>query len=323
MLRWTELFSDYDCEIRYHPRKVNVVADALSVHGRECASRKAAWPGPTNRKKDDGDMYFMDQIWVPLIGDVRKMIMDEAHATRYSILPRADKMYHDLRDMYGWLGMKRDIATYVSKRLTCSKVKAKHQRPSGLLQQPEISELTKSSYFLAIREDYKMERWARLYIDEIVARHGVLVSIISDRDGRFTSRFWQTLQKALGAWLDMTYVIYCVGSWDTHLPLAEFSYNNSYHSSIRRAPFEALYGRKCRSPVLWAKIRESRLIRPEMEQETTDKVVLIKERLKAARDRQKSYADNRRKPLEFEVGDQVLLKVSPWKGVVCFGKKAS
>ncbi|GJT04727.1 putative reverse transcriptase domain-containing protein [Tanacetum coccineum] len=106
-----------------------------------------------------------------------------------------------------------------------------------------------------------------------------------------------------------------------HLPLAEFSYNNSYHSSIRCAPFEALYGRKCRSPVLWAEIGESSLIGPELVQETTDKVVLIKEKLKAARDRQKSYADNRRKPLEFEVGDRVMLKVSPWKGVIRFGKK--
>ncbi|GJV92964.1 putative reverse transcriptase domain-containing protein [Tanacetum coccineum] len=111
------------------------------------------------------------------------------------------------------------------------------------------------------------------------------------------------------------------GSWDVHLPLAEFYYNNSYHSSIRCAPFEALYGRKCRSPVLWAEISESRLIGPELVQEMTDKVVLIKEKLKAARDRQKTYADNRRKPLEFEVGDQVLLKVSPWKGVIRFGKK--
>nr|GEX26046.1 putative reverse transcriptase domain-containing protein [Tanacetum cinerariifolium] len=98
-------------------------------------------------------------------------------------------------------------------------------------------------------------------------------------------------------------------SWDVHLPLAKFSYNNSYHSSIRCAPFEALYGRKCRSPVLWVEIGKSRLIGPELVQENTDKVVLIKEKLKAARDRQKSYADNRRKPLEFEVRDQVLLKV--------------
>ncbi|GJZ28850.1 reverse transcriptase domain-containing protein [Tanacetum coccineum] len=299
-------------------------------------------------KKEDGGMYFMDQIWVPLIGDVRKMIMDEAHTTKYSIHPGADKMYHDLRDIYWWPGMKRDVATYISKCLTCSKVKAEHQRPSGLLQQLEIPEwkwdritmdfitkfprsssghdiiwvivdrLTKSAHFLAIQEDYKMEWLARLYIDEIVGRHEVHVSIISDRDGRFTSseRTIQTLEDMLRAC-----VIDFGGSWDTHLPLAEFSYNNSYHSSIRCAPFKALYGRKCRSPVLWAEIGESRLIRPELVQETTDKVVLIKERLKAARDRQKSYADNRHKPLEFEVGDQVLLKVSHWKGVVRFGKK--
>ncbi|GJY70495.1 putative reverse transcriptase domain-containing protein [Tanacetum coccineum] len=185
----------------------------------------------------------------------------------------------------------------------------------------------------------------KLYIDEIVARHGVPVSIISDRDGRFTSCFWQTLQKALGMRLDMSTTYHpqtdgqsertiqtlknmlraCVinfgGNWDVHLPLAEFSYNNSYHSIIRCAPFEALYGRKCRSSVLWAEIGESSLIEPELVQETTDKVMLIKEKLKMVRGRQKSYADNRRKPLEFEVGDRVLLKVSPWKGVVRFEKK--
>ncbi|GJT92602.1 putative reverse transcriptase domain-containing protein [Tanacetum coccineum] len=111
------------------------------------------------------------------------------------------------------------------------------------------------------------------------------------------------------------------GSWDVYLPLAEFSYNNSYHLSIRCALFEALYGRNCRSPVLWVEIGKSRLIGPELVQETTDKVVLIKKKLKAARDHQKSYVDNRRKPLEFEVGDQVLLKVSPWKGVIHFRKK--
>ncbi|GKE10846.1 putative reverse transcriptase domain-containing protein [Tanacetum coccineum] len=111
------------------------------------------------------------------------------------------------------------------------------------------------------------------------------------------------------------------GSWDVHLPLAEFSYNNSYHSSIRCAPFEALYGRKCRSHVLWAEIGEGSLIGPELVLETTDKVLLIKGKLKAARDRKKSYADKRRKRLEFEVGDRVLLRVSPWKGVVHFGKK--
>ncbi|GJV82066.1 putative reverse transcriptase domain-containing protein [Tanacetum coccineum] len=200
-----------------------------------------------------------------------------------------------------------------------------------------VDKLTKSAHFLATREDYSIEKLARLYIEEIVARHGVPVSIISDRDGRFTSHFWQTLQKALGTRLDVstayhpqmdgqskriihtledmlrTCVIDFGGSWDVHLPLAEFSYNTSYHSSIRCAPFKALCGRKCRSPVLWAEIGKSRLIGPKLVQEMMDKVVLIREKLKAARDRQKSYADNRRKPLEFEVGDQVLLKVSPWK----------
>ncbi|GKB28308.1 putative reverse transcriptase domain-containing protein [Tanacetum coccineum] len=163
--------------------------------------------------KEDRGLYFTHRICVPLIGDVRAIIMDEAHSTRYSVHPEADKTYYDLRDMYWWSGMKKDIATYVSKCLTCSKVKAEHQRPS-------VDRLTKSTYFLAIREDYKMERLARLYIEEIVARHEVPVLIISDRDGRFTLR------------------------WDTHLPLAELSYNNSYHLSIRCALFEALYRRK-------------------------------------------------------------------------------
>ncbi|GJR06434.1 putative reverse transcriptase domain-containing protein [Tanacetum coccineum] len=111
------------------------------------------------------------------------------------------------------------------------------------------------------------------------------------------------------------------GSWDVHLPLVEFSYNNSYHSSVRCAPFEALYGRKCRSPILWAEVREGQLIGPELVQETAEKISHIKDRLKVARDRQKSYADKRMKPLEFSVSDYVLLKVSPWKGVVRFGKR--
>ncbi|GKG32266.1 putative reverse transcriptase domain-containing protein, partial [Tanacetum coccineum] len=110
-------------------------------------------------------------------------------------------------------------------------------------------------------------------------------------------------------------------SWDVHLPLVEFSYNNSYHASARCAPFEALYGSKCRSPIMWVEVREGQLIGPELVQETIEKISQIKERLKAARDRQKSYTDKRRKPIEFSVDDYVLLKVSPWKGVVRVGKK--
>ena len=202
-----------------------------------------------------------------------------------------------------------------------------------------VDRLTKSAHFLPIREDYTMDRLAKIYIKEIVTRHGVPISIISDRDSRFTSRFWQSMQKALGTRLDMSTAYHpqtdgqtertiqtledmlrsCVidfgGSWDTHLPLVEFSYNNSYHTSIQCAPFEALYGRKCRSPLCWAETGENQITGPELIQEATDKIALIKDRIKAARDRQKSYADNRRKPLEFQVGDRVMLKVSPWKGV--------
>ncbi|GJY34890.1 reverse transcriptase domain-containing protein [Tanacetum coccineum] len=344
--RWIELFSDYECEIHYHPSKANAgmrekiqAAQSEALKQENVIMENLHGLDQQMEKKEGESLYFIDRIWVPLVGSVRTMIMDEAHRSKYSVHPGADKMYHDLRDMYWWPGMKRDIATYVSKCLTCSKVKAEHQRPSGLLQQPEIPEwkwdkitmdfitklprsksghdtiwvivdrLTKSAHFLAIREDYSTEKLAKIYIDEIVARHGVPVSIISDRDGRFTSRCWQTVQKALGTRLDMSTAYHpqtdgqsertiqtledmlraCVidfgGSWDVHLPLAEFSYNNSYHSSIRCAPFEALYGRKCRSPVLWAEIRESSLIGPELVQEMTDKVVLIKEKLKVAKDR--------------------------------------
>ncbi|GKD34280.1 putative reverse transcriptase domain-containing protein [Tanacetum coccineum] len=148
-------------------------------------------------------------------------------------------------------------------------------------------------------------------------RRGIL-----DRDGRSTSRCWETVQKALGTRLDMSTAYHPqMDGQSEHTIQTLEDMSRAYHSSIRCAPFEALYGRKCRSPVLWAEIGESSLIGPELIQETTDKVVLIKEKLKAARDRQKSYADNRRKPLEFEVGDRVMLKVSPWKGVIRFGKK--
>ncbi|GKC90712.1 putative reverse transcriptase domain-containing protein [Tanacetum coccineum] len=237
--------------------------------------------------------------------------------------------------------MKVDITTYVSKCLTCLKIKAEHQKPSGLLVQPEIPQwkwdnitidfitklprtssgydtiwvivdhLTKSAYFLPMRENDPMEKLTRLCMKEVVTIHGMPVLIICDRDDRFTSNFWKSFQKALDFG----------NGWDRHLLLIEFSYNNSYHTSIKAAPFEALYGHKCRSPVCWAEVRDTQLTGPEIIHETTEKIVQIKQRIQAARDRQKSYADVRRKPLEFQVGDKVMLKVSPWKGVIHFGKQ--
>ncbi|GJW89188.1 putative reverse transcriptase domain-containing protein [Tanacetum coccineum] len=190
-----------------------------------------------------------------------------------------------------------------------------------------------------------METLTRLYIKEIVSRHGVSISIISDRDSHFTSRFWQSLQSALSTQLDISTAYHpetdgqsestiqtlkdmlraCVidfeKGWEKHLPLVEFSYNNSYHASIKAAPFEALYGQKCRSPVCWAEVGDVQLTGPEIIHETTEKIVQIRQRLQAARDRQRSYANIRRKPLEFQVGDHVMLKVSPRKGIIRFGKR--
>ncbi|GJZ22136.1 reverse transcriptase domain-containing protein [Tanacetum coccineum] len=264
-----------------------------------------------------------NRSWLPLFGGLRDLIMHESHKSKYSIHPGSDKMYHDIKKLYWWPNMKAIIAEYVSKCLTCSRVKAECQKPSGLLVQPEIpmwkweritmdfvtklpktstghdaiwvivDRLTKSAHFIPIRATDSMETLTRLYIKEIVSRHGVPISIISDRDSHFTSRFWQSLQNALGTQLDMSTAYHpetdgqsertiqtledmlraCVidfgKGWDKHLPLVEFSYNNSYHASIKAAPFEALYGRKCRSPVCWAEVGDSQLTGPEIIQETT------------------------------------------------------
>nr|GEW33398.1 putative reverse transcriptase domain-containing protein [Tanacetum cinerariifolium] len=204
----------------------------------------------------DGTLYLNNKSWVPCFGDLRTLIMQESHKSKYSIHLGSDKMYQDLKQLYLWPNMKENIATYVSKCLTCSKVKAEHQKPSGLENDP-------------------MEKLMKLYMKEVVIRHGVPVSIISDRDGRFTSLFWQALHKALGTQLDMNFG----KGWDRHLPLVEFSYNNSYHASIKAAPFEVLYGWKCRSPICWAEVGDAQLAGPESIHETTEKIIQIKSRI--------------------------------------------
>ncbi|KAJ0946800.1 putative nucleotidyltransferase, Ribonuclease H [Helianthus annuus] len=404
--RWVELLNDYECAIKYHPGKAKVVADALSrkdttpkrvrvlqltiqsnlptqIRNAQVEAlkpeniRAESLRGSRQRleQKEDGAYYVTGRMWVPLYGDLRELVMNKAHKSRYSVHPGSDKMYHDLRTTYWWPGMKAHIATYVSKCLTCARVKTEYQKPAGLLQQPEIPKwkweqismdfvtglprsqrrndtiwvivdrLTKSAHFLAIKETDKFSTLAEVYLKEVVSRHGVPTSIISDRDARFTSELWQVMHKSFGSRLDMSTACYpqtdgqsertiqtledmlraCVIDFgknlEKHLPLVEFSYNNSYHTSIQAAPFEALYGRRCRSPLCWAEVGDSQVTGPELVVDTTEKIAQIRQRMAAARDRQKSYADKRRKPLEFQVGDRVLLKVSPWKGVVRFGKR--
>ncbi|GKA01243.1 putative reverse transcriptase domain-containing protein [Tanacetum coccineum] len=356
--RWLELLSDYDCEIRYHPGKANVVADALSRKERSKPLRvralvmtiglnlpKQILSAQSEAKKEenfinedlrgminklepraDGTLCLNNQSWIPCLGDLRALIMHESHKSKYSIHPGSDKMYQDLKKLYWWPNMKAEIATYVSKCLTCAKVKIEYQKPSGLTRNRQdtiwviVDRLTKSAHFLPMREDDTLEKLTRQYLKEVVSKHRVPVLIISDRDGKFTSHFWISLHKALEDMLRACVLDFGKG-WDKHLPLVEFSYNNSYHTSIKAAPFEALYGRKCRSPICWAEVGDSQLTGPEIIHETTERIVQIKSHIQAARDRQKSYADVRRKPLEFQVGDKVMLKVSPWKGVIRFGKR--
>ncbi|GJW84452.1 putative reverse transcriptase domain-containing protein, partial [Tanacetum coccineum] len=368
--RWLELLSDYDYDIRYHLGKANVVADALSRKERIELLRVRALVmtigldlpkqilkaqikalNPENLEKEDvggmirkdipkeklepradGTLCLNGRSWLPCYGDLRSVIMHESHKSKYSIHLGSEKMYQDMKKLYWWPNMKANIATYVSKWLTCAKLPKSLQGFDTIWV--IVDRLTKSAHFLPIRKNDPLDKLARLYLNMIVARHRIPISIICDHDGRFTSNFWRSFQKVLGTYLSMSIAYHpetdgqrertiqtledmlraCVidfgKGWVKHLPLAKFSYNNSYHTSIKAAPYEALYGQKCRSPVCWAKVREAQLTGPEMIQETTEKIVLIKQRIQAAQDRQKSYIDLKRKPMEFEVGDRVMLKVS-------------
>nr|GFA42708.1 putative reverse transcriptase domain-containing protein [Tanacetum cinerariifolium] len=297
--QWLELLSDYDCDIHYHPGKANVAADALSRKEQEPSLRVQALVmtigldlprqilnaqtkarKPENIKKED------------VRGMLIENLRDPEKVRTEKLEPRADGTL--CLNGRSWLPCYGDLRTVImhDKCLTCAKVKAKHQKPSGLLVQPKIPEwkwdnitidfvtmlpkssqgydtiwvivdrLTKSAIFTPMRETDPMDKLARIYLKGDVTRHGIPVSIISDRDPR--------------------------KGWVNHLSLVEFSYNNSYHATIKAAPFEALYGRKCHSPVCWTEVREAQILGPELIQETTEKIVQIKQRMQDARDRQKT-----------------------------------
>ncbi|GJW66996.1 putative reverse transcriptase domain-containing protein [Tanacetum coccineum] len=269
-----------------------------------------------------GTLCIKKRSWLPRQGGLRGLILNESHRSKYSIHLGSDKMYHDLKKLYWWPNIKAEIATYVSKCLTCVKVKAEHQKPSGLLVQPEIpqwkwekitmefitklprttsgqdtlwviiDQFTKSAHFLPIKETDSMKKPTRLYLRKVVSRHGVpekrygvsapslhkKTRIHNSQYGVYTffhtptsdgqsERTIQTLEDMLRACM-----IDFGNDWHRHLPLVEFLYNNSYYTSIKATPFEALYGHKCRSLVCWAEVGDSQLTGPEIIHEMTEKI---------------------------------------------------
>ncbi|GKD58585.1 putative reverse transcriptase domain-containing protein, partial [Tanacetum coccineum] len=315
VLMQRELISDYDCKICYHPGKTNVVADTLSrkerikpkrirfmnmtlhssIKGKILVAQKEASDESSGllrgldemiERRSDRALYYLDRIWVPLKGDVRTLIMDEAHKSKYSIHPGADKMYYDLRDRPSSLVQQPEIPEWKWERIAMDFITKLPRTSSGHDSiWVIVDRLTKSAHFLPMGEDYKMDRLARLYLNEIVDRHGVPVSIISDRDSRFTSRFWQTMQEALGTKLDMSMAYHPQTDVQSECSIQTLK-------DMLRACVE---------------VGEGQLIGPELVQETTEKISQIKDRLNVAHDHQKSYADKRRKPLEFSVAYRLRL----------------
>nr|GEY18737.1 hypothetical protein [Tanacetum cinerariifolium] len=252
--------------------------------------------------RTDGTLCLNGRSWLPCYGDLWTVIMHESHKSKYSKQLGSDKMYQDMKKLYWWPNIKADIATYVSKCLTCAKVKAEHQKPSGLLVQPKMPEwkwdnitmdfvtklpkslqsydtiwvvvdrLTKSAIFTPIRETDPMDKLARKYLKErslqntLGTRLDMSTAYHPETKGQ-SERTIQTLEDML-----RVCAIDFGKGWVNHLPLVEFSYDNSYHASIKATPFEALYGRKCHSPVRWTEVGEAQILGPELTQETTDKI---------------------------------------------------
>nr|GFC71083.1 putative reverse transcriptase domain-containing protein [Tanacetum cinerariifolium] len=217
------------------------------------------------------------RLCVPNDATLREALLTEAHSSLFSVHPGSTKMYHDLKQHFWWSGMKRDVATFVSRCLICQQTQRRHDAIWVV-----VDRLTKYAYFLPIRKDYSVSKLAETFQQEIVRLHGTPLAIVSDRDPRFTSRFWKGLQKAWGTRLKFSIdfhpqtdgqtertiqtledmlrscALEWTGNWDDYICLVD------WHASIKCAPFEMLYGRKCRVPICWDQVGERVIEGPEM-----------------------------------------------------------
>jgi hypothetical protein len=311
----------------------------------------------------DGILRYRNRVYVPNSQELRSVILKEMHNVPYAGHPGYQKTVSAVKSQYYWPGMKHEIVEYIAKCLECQRVKAEHRHPAGLLQPlpiPEwkwevvtmdfitglprtnkqhdsimvvVDKLTKAAHFIPLKTTHKETNVVDIYMREVARLHGIPKTIVSDRDLKFTSKFWKGLFKGFRTNLNFSttyhpesdgktervnqviedmlrmYVMDKPSKWEDYLHLVEFSYNNGYQASLKMSPFEALYGRKCNTPVSWDNPADRAVVGPEMLKEMEEQMLKIKKNLKASQDRQKSYADKNRTHREFKVGDHVFLKV--------------
>ncbi|XP_061971828.1 uncharacterized protein LOC133694346 [Populus nigra] len=281
--RWVELIKDYDCIIDYHPRKANVVVDALSRKGKTVMN----------------DMELKEQE--NIVELKKKRLASNCRAPGVTISSVKDSICVSRQGLGG------------STSRWESKIDQREGKQGGKKGNDAIwvvvDRLKKYALFLPLKMTDSVDKLA------IGTKLNLSMAFHPQTDGQ-CERTIQTLEDLL-----RSCVLEFGGNWEDLLPLVEFTYNNSHQTTIGMAPYEALYGRKCRTPIYWEEVGERKLLGPEMVQLTTNKVRVIKKRMKETQDRQKSYADHRRRPLEFQVGDKVFVKVAPWKGIIRFGIK--
>nr|CAH67149.1 OSIGBa0122F23.6 [Oryza sativa] len=356
--RWLELIKDYDLEIHYHPGKVNVVADALSRKSYCNMSEGRRLPWELCQEFEKLNLGIVSKGFVAAL-EAKPTLFDQVREAQVND-PDIQEIKKNMRRGKA-IGFVEDEQEHQKPAGLLQPLKIPEWKweeigmdfITGLPRTSAghdsiwvvVDRLTKVAHFIPVKTTYTGHKLAELYMARVVCLHGVPKKIVSDRGSQFTSKFWQKLQSELGTRLNFSTAYHpqtdgqtervnqiledmlraCVldfgGSWDKNLPYAEFSYNNSYQASLQMSPNEALYGRKCRTPLLWDQTGERQVFGTDILREAEEKVKIIQERLRVAQSRQKSYADNRRRDLAFEEGDYVYLRVTPLRGVHRFQTK--